>query len=169
MNQPTDPNAKDAAPAEAAPHNGARGKPPPNERKLKLRAVDNEDLQVLASFLQDSLAPVSDMAYDPASATFTLVVNRFRWECEPAIEKGECFERILCGLHFAHVTAVKRRNIDLAKRGAMLDLLHMEWDGARVVLAFAGDKAIALEAPRLECRMQDFGEPWPAARAPAHE
>jgi hypothetical protein len=141
----------------------------PNAKKLKLRAVDNEDLQVLASFLQDSLAPVCDMAYDAAARTFYLVVNRFRWECEPCIEKGECYERILCGLTFSHVTGVKRRSIDVAKRGAMLDLLHMEWDGSRVVLEFAGNKAIALEAERLECRMQDFGEPWPASRAPAHE
>lgn len=142
---------------------------PSSAKKLKLRAIDNEDLQVLASFLQDSLAAVSDMDYDAEAQTFTLVVNRFRWEAEPAVDKGECYERILCGLTFAHVTGVKRRNIDLAKRGAMLDLLHMEWDGARVVLDFAGDKAIALEAERLECRMQDFGEPWPATRAPAHE
>ena len=140
-----------------------------NEKKLKLRAVDDEDLQVLASFLQDSLAPVCDMGFDPADRRFTLVVNRFRWECEPCIEKGECYERILCGLTFANVTAVKRRNIDVAKRGAVLDLLHMEWDGTRVLLEFAGDKAIALETAQLECRMQDFGEPWPAARAPQHD
>lgn len=148
--------------------------PPPalsdlNAKKLKLRAIDNEDLQVLASFLQDSLAPVCDMDFDPDTQTFTMVVNRFRWECEPCIENGECYERILCGLSFANVTAVKRRNIDIAKRGAMLDLLHMEWDGARVRLDFAGDKAIALETTQLECRMQDFGEAWPASRAPAHE
>jgi hypothetical protein len=161
MSETTDPKrrATDAAPPMSEQ----------NARKLKLRAVDDEDLQVLASFLQDSLAPVCDMGYEPEERRFTLVVNRFRWECEPCIEKGECYERILCGLSFSHVTAVKRRNIDMAKRGAVLDLLHMEWDGARVILSFAGDKAIALEAEKLEARMQDFGEPWPAVRAPQHE
>ena len=52
---------------------------------LKLRAHDQEDLQVIAAHLQDAIVPVSEMLFLPHAQRFILVANRFRWREAAAI------------------------------------------------------------------------------------
>ena len=48
--------------------------------QLKLIALDEEDLSVVSSHLQDAVMRVSDMAYLPSQQRFAAIVNRFDWE-----------------------------------------------------------------------------------------
>ena len=52
----------------------------PTER-LRLKARDADDLQIISAALQDAIVAVGDMAYLPDEQRFVLVVNRFKWEC----------------------------------------------------------------------------------------
>jgi hypothetical protein len=45
---------------------------------LRLLAHDADDLQVLSAALQDAIAKVGDIRFDPADRTLTLALNRFR-------------------------------------------------------------------------------------------
>ena len=47
---------------------------------LKLIALDEEDLAVVSSLLQDAVLRVADMTYVPAQKRFAAVLNRFDWE-----------------------------------------------------------------------------------------
>ncbi len=47
---------------------------------IKLRAEDTEDLAVIAACLQDAIACLAEMAYEPNERRFAFVVERFRWE-----------------------------------------------------------------------------------------
>ena len=53
---------------------------------LKLRAVDAEDLRVLAAVLQDALVPLGDIAYQKRQKRVVLVANRFLWEDQTELE-----------------------------------------------------------------------------------
>lgn len=141
--------------------------------KLKLKAVDAEDLGVLSAFLQDSLVAVGDISYQPADQRFLLVANRFRWEampCEEEAELGEsdCFERIHSGLRFENVTAVKSRGLEALDAGQLLALLAIEAEPAAFTLIFAGDVAIRIEIAAPLCFLEDIGEPWPTKWRPKH-
>ncbi len=47
---------------------------------LKLVALDDEDLDVISSHLQDAIVTVGEMAYQPSRKRFAAVLNRFNWE-----------------------------------------------------------------------------------------
>jgi hypothetical protein len=141
--------------------------------KLKLKAVDAEDLGVLSAFLQDSLVAVGDISYQPEDKRFVLVANRFRWEampCQDEAELGEadCFERTHSGLRFENVTAVKSRGLDALDAGQLLALLAMEAEESAFTLLFAGDVAIRIEIAAPLCFLEDIGEPWPTKWRPKH-
>jgi len=144
---------------------------------LKLKAVDSEDLQVIASALQDAIVPILDIAYDAGERQFMFAANRFRWEktADRAKDReGPGGERIHCGVTFANVDKVQRKAIDRLQPGAFLNLLTIaleeQPDGAGPVveLTFSGAAAIRLETSALLCHLEDFGEPWPAQWQPQH-
>jgi hypothetical protein len=147
--------------------------------RLKLRALDEEDLAVVSANLQDAIAPVGDMAWLAEERAFVLVVNRFMWEAE-ALEDdpfeadeplAPIFHRVNCAVRFEGVTGVRYRDFDPKDRGRLLSLLALEADpgapGAVMVL-FAGGAALRIEVERLDCRLEDIGSPWPTTRRPAH-
>ena len=145
----------------------------PTQPKLKLKAVDAEDLGVLSAFLQDSLVAVGDISYQPADRRFVLVANRFRWEAMPCEEEselgdGDCFERIHSGLRFENVTAVKSRGLDMLDAGQLLALLAIEAEQGAFTLVFAGDVAIRIEIAAPMCFLEDIGVPWPTKWRPKH-
>jgi hypothetical protein len=161
-----------------------------NETRLKLSARDAEDLQVIAAFCQDALVPLSEMAYLEDEKRFVLVLNRFRWDRVPGgvegsaagapaspqqdapfLEKddaGPVYERVLCGLTFENVTAVRSRSIDLRKRQEILAMLTIRYEPGVVLLLFAGGGAIKLEVGGMRCFLEDFGPSWPTRRRPNH-
>jgi len=163
-----------------------------NEARLKLTAKDAEDLQVIAAFCQDALVPLSEMAYLEDEKRFVLVLNRFRWDQAPesgerpaagtAVRRapeqdapfldrgdtGPVYERVLCGLTFENVSAVRTRAIDLRKRQEILAMLTIQDEPGAVFLLFAGGGAIKLETGEIRCFLEDFGPSWPTRRRPRH-
>jgi hypothetical protein len=152
--------------------------------KLKLRAEDEEDIQVISACLQDALVAVGDMTFLKDEHRFVLVANRFCWEdvssedladiAEDNDDAGEDEEkgsRVHCGLCFETVTGVKVRGIDRRDSGRILELLALttEADGGPAVrLIFSGDAEILLRLERIDARMEDLDEHWPTAYRPKH-
>lgn len=139
---------------------------------LKLKAVDAEDLAVIAGALQDAIVPVGEMAWLPGEGRFVLAANRFRWEAPGDGARPD--ERVMAGVTFDNVVAVRRRGIDFRQRGRFLNLLTVSLaEGAgeapvHVVLTFSEDAAIRVETTGLLCHLEDFGEPWPTQWRPRH-
>jgi len=139
---------------------------PPASPAIKLRALDAEDLKVVAACLQDAIVPIVEVAYLPDDQQFLMVVNRFKWE--NAGRDGVPDERTNCVISVLGVTAVRRRGIDLLDRALVLDLLTLVPSADGIDLIFAGDGAIHLTAPGWRCFVKDIGEPWPAVAVPRH-
>jgi hypothetical protein len=134
---------------------------------LRLKALDAEDLGAIAVVTQDALAPLSDMAWLPDERRFVIALNRFRWEMD-GMGEADVYERVNCGLRFEHVSRVQVRGIDLKQRDFILDLLTITAGEGCVLLRFAGNRDVKLTIDRLECRLDDFGEPWPTKTMPQH-
>lgn len=135
--------------------------------KLRIRVQDGDDLRVLSSLLQDAIIPAADMAYLPDQREFVMVANRFRWE---ALTPGPSasFERINCGIRFAHVDRVRSRAVGKQGDGDMLTLLTIQYDPDAVLLQFAGGGDVRLEIAGLLAHIEDIGEPWPTGWRPRH-
>ena len=135
--------------------------------KLKLSAVDADDLSVISAAVQDSLVPVRDCAFFAGEKRFVLLLNRFRWEADATVDTA--YWRTHSALVFNQVKAVHHHRIPLDEPDRVLELLAvgLEKSGS-VVLRFAADRAIRLEIDRLACHLGDVGEPWPTPWKPAH-
>ncbi|MBM3480184.1 MAG: DUF2948 family protein [Alphaproteobacteria bacterium] len=155
---------------------------------LKLRALDDEDLGVVSTFLQDAIVPLAEIEFVPGEKRFALVASRFRWENCPetadmpvgspvatpaardvSLAEGvAAYERVSCGVAFEGVEVVRRRGLDPRERGRILELLGMRIEAGAVTLEFAGSATLRLEGARITCRMSDLGDPWPAQSRPRH-
>ena len=135
--------------------------------KLKLSALDADDLGVISSAVQDSLVAVRDCALLADEKRFVLLLNRFRWEGDPGVEMAHW--RTHSALVFNEVRAVHHHHIPLREPDRVLELLAVALENDHsVVLRFAADRAIRLEIGRLACHLGDVGEPWPTPWKPAH-
>ena len=50
------------------------------DNQLKLIALDEQDLEIVSSHLQDAVVRVGDLAYVPSQKRFAAILNRFNWE-----------------------------------------------------------------------------------------
>ena len=144
-----------------------------NER-LRLRAVDADDLSVIAACLQDALIPLAEMAYLAEQRRFMAAFTRFRREClaDPACCDG--LTQCQSVLTFEQVEAVKHSGLDERFGGIRLELLTMlaepGEDGlTHVAMVFAGDAAIQLRVRAIAATLEDFGEPWASTVSPVHD
>jgi hypothetical protein len=146
------------------------------ETPLRLKAVDQDDLQIISSLTQDAIFPASEMTWDQTGRRFAMLVNRFRWEDVPAAERrGRKFERVQSVLMIGDVLKVESQGVDRADPDVILSLLSIEFhagvDGTgRLELMFAGDGAIALDVEALDVTLKDVTRPYaaPSNNTPDH-
>jgi hypothetical protein len=142
--------------------------------RLRLRAVDAEDLSVIAACLQDALIPLSEMAYLPDERRFMAAFTRFQRERAVDPDRLGGLTQSQSVLILREVEAVKYRGLDSRFGAVRFELLTLISEPAkdgriRITLLFAGDAAIQLHARGIAATLEDFGEPWPAATAPTHD
>ena len=148
--------------------------------RLRLRAEDARDLEVISACLQDAVTRRRDMAYRRREHRFAAIFNRFRWEREAGGGRGGAgpgspppHQRVRTGVHFDSCLAVRSRGLDGMGADAVLSLLAIDCrpgdDGAaEVVLEFAGGAAILMHLECIDCRLRDMTEPWEARARPDH-
>ena len=138
--------------------------------RLKLVALDTDDLEVVSTHVQDSIVKVDDILWRPAEKRVVVVVNRFDWE---NAQSGAQYRRRLAALRFERVNAFKARNVAPSDTDRVLNLLTVEFAAAdapagRVTFIFSGGAALQLEVECLECELADLGPVWATATCPAH-
>lgn len=146
------------------------------EAPLRLRALDIDDLAVIAALVQDAVFPASEMRWDSKTRRFALLLNRFRWEDAPnATRRKRGFERVQAVLAFEDVMRVQSQGVDKSDPDLVFSLLSIAFqpgeDGAgRIELMLAGDGTIALEVEALEVILRDVTRPYvaPSGKAPSH-
>ena len=146
---------------------------------LKLLASDEQDIQIVASVLQDAIVPAIEMIFKQEEGRFIAVVHRFRWDCLSDLDNGVgdrpnrfeaegCYERIHCALEVQGVTAVQTIGFDHKNPALLLDLLTITVESGYMTLVFAGEARIRLKVADWTLKMKDFGESWPTTVKPSH-
>ena len=141
---------------------------------LKLIALDEEDLAVVSSLLQDAVLRVADMTYVPAQKRFAAVLNRFDWATAAKEgDKDKDFRRRRSALRFDRVFGAQLKNIKPRANERVLSLLAvsfepMEPPSGRVTLYFSGDASIQLQVECIEAELRDLGPEWRTRSKPKH-
>ena len=136
---------------------------------LRLLAQDADDLAVVSAALQDAVAKIGDIAFEPKARRLTVAFNRYRWEAG-----GKTRERVRSGLQLAGVLGVQSRKLRRDAKNAVVELLALTFEpgeapGGLVVFTFAGGGDLRVQVECLEAVLADVSTPWPTPRAPTHE
>lgn len=147
------------------------------DQPLRLKALDVEDLSVIAALVQDAVFPASEIRWDKSARRFALLLNRFRWEdADRAKARKRDVERVQSVLAIEDVTAVQSQGVTPQDKDMIFALLSLSFmpgeDGmGRLELTLAGDGAIAVEVEALEVVLRDVTRPYiaPSRKIPSHD
>src|SRR5512139_2627843 len=93
------------------------------EMELKLIALDEDDLGIVSTHLQDAVVKVADIHWRPAEKRLVMLLNRFDWE-EAAVSH---YQRRRTALRFERVTACQCRHVTPHDKDAVLNLLAVAY------------------------------------------
>jgi len=146
------------------------------DRPLRLRALDDDDLPVLAALAQDAVFPASEMRWDRTGRRFAILLNRFRWEDGQGLSVGgRPVERVQSVLSIEYVQTVASQGVQPGDPDTVLSLLSIEFEPGEdpegaLVLTLAGDGAIRVVVEALELTLTDVTRPYaaPSRKTPSH-
>jgi hypothetical protein len=146
------------------------------EGPLRLKALDADDLGVMAALVQDAIFPAAEMKWDAKARRFAILLNRFRWEdAENARLRKRAFERVQSLLVIEDFMRVQTQGVDKSDPDMVFSLLSITFtpteDGmGRIELTLAGDGVIGLDVETLEVLLRDVTRPYvaPSHKAPSH-
>jgi hypothetical protein len=138
-------------------------------KPLRLLAVDGDDLQIVSAALQDAIAHVGDIRYEPKARRLTIMFNRYRWEGAD----GPCGERVVAALQLGDVLRVRHRGLGCEDKGALVSCLQLDFEpgeapGGTVLLRFSHGGDLAAEVECIDAVLADVSEAWPAKCCPDH-
>ena len=143
--------------------------------QIKLFAKSVKDLKVIAALCQDSVGTSENIRYNKKDKSFSILINRFKWENSIGVEesKGKPL-RVETVLFFRWVLSVKSRGLKRKGLGKYLYLLDINYKSVNglnsISLIFSGNVEIFLEVEYLEAFMKDIGEVYYAksGKFPTH-
>lgn len=147
---------------------------------LRLRAIDQLDLSVIAAHLQDAVTRVADMGYDARRRRFAILFNRFMWEDVqddagkgPKPDATAPFRRVRSAVHFDGVMRVQTNGLKTKHADAVAELLTLKFEPTSepagvMTLTFAGGATLKLEVECLDAWLSDVSAPWSTQSRPDH-
>ena len=138
------------------------------ERPLNLGALDQDDLQVVSTLIQDAVFPASEMIWDASQRRFAILINRFLWEDRSLRDQsGHAVERVQTVLSIDNVLGIASQGIERANKDVIFSALSLQFEpgpdaGGTVLLTLTGDGAIKLSVEALEVRLKDVTRPYRA-------
>jgi hypothetical protein len=140
--------------------------------QLRLIALDEQDLEVVSSHLQDAVVRVGEMAYLPSQKRFAAILNRFNWEKATKTAANEN-ERRRTALRFDRVLGAQIKSLRPSASDRVLSLLAVHFEPSEhpsgyVTLTFSGDASIRLQVECIEAELTDLGPAWKARSKPRH-
>ena len=136
-------------------------------KKLRIKAKDNEDLEILSSLCQDGIFSVDEMTYIKNNFRFIATFSRFCWEFEDSkyFDKKVNF-RIVSGLQINNALGVDY--INFSEKKTFLNLLSISFKKKFLTLNFSLDMFIKIKISDLNILLDDIDLPWPTYKKPIH-
>lgn len=142
-----------------------------SDQRLKIIAMDEEDLAIVSTHCQDGVVKVSDLHFFAKDKRFALEMNRFAWEAGKG--KKAIPERRRSVMHFEQVQKVSSIGFNLSAKETVLSLLAIKFEESQapagtIDLLFSGDITIRLDVECIEVQLADMNAAWAASSRPNH-
>ena len=146
-----------------------------NDKKdnLKLIGRNEEDLNIISTYLQDSVVAVKDMLFLKKNRIFIMILNRFMWENvdKEVLKKNK---RVKCAIKFEEVIKVQSKNINQKNKNKILEYLAIKSCSIsdnffKIKIFFSGGGVITVNSEIIEVFLNDLGKPWNVKHLPLHK
>jgi Protein of unknown function (DUF2948) len=136
-------------------------------KPLRLLAQDPGDLVVISAALQDSIAKIGGIRFDPKARRLTMELNRFRWESGTT-------DRVRSVFQVGSVLAVQSRKLRRTAKDAVVEVLSVEFEpgeapGGDLKVRFSGDGVLRVSVECIDAVLADVSVSWPAKSTPQHD
>ena len=126
---------------------------------IKLKALDDQDLQVFSEFLYESIVLPSEINFEEKKQQFAMAVERFTWE--HAKEESHMLMQVLSILVIKNVEKVNLQNI--SKNSKIKNILSISNIDNNILIMLNDNEVITLKVKKCFCLLEDIGKPiYPA-------
>ena len=135
-----------------------------NYKPIKLRAEDDNDLEILSKCLFEAIVFDSEITFLKDKNTFLMSVERFTWECSEA--KDENLLQVLCIIQIHCVDSFIVENILDKKSKGLHSLVSIAYDNGILMFTFDQKASIRFNVRGLELYIEDVRKPIKPAVVP---
>ena len=135
-----------------------------NWTPVKLKAVDDHDLQVFSQFLFESIVLPSEINFEEKKQRFAMAIERFTWE--HAKNESHLLMQVLSVLVINYVEKVDLRSI--SENYKIKNILSISNIDNNILIMLNDNEFITLKVKKCFCLLEDIGKPIYPATIPAY-
>ena len=135
-----------------------------NWTPIKLKAVDDKDLQIFSQFLYESILVPSEIKFEEKNQRFAMAIERFTWE--HAKDEGHLLMQVLSILVINYVEKVDLKNISNTYK--IKNILSISNIDNNILIMLNDGEIITLKVKKCYCLLEDIGKPFYPAIIPAY-
>ena len=135
-----------------------------NWSPLKLKAVDDQDLQVFSQFLYESIVLPSEINFEEKNQRFAMAIERFTWE--HAKDESHLLMQVLSILVINNVEKVDLKNI--SNNYKIKNILSISNIDNNILIMLNDGEIITIKVKKCFCLLEDIGKPINPAIIPTY-
>ena len=135
-----------------------------NWTPIKLKAVDDQDLQIFSQFLYESIVLPSEIKYEKKNQRFAIAIERFTWE--HAKNESHLLMQVLSILVINYVENVDFKNV--YNNHKIKNILSISNIDNNILIMLNDNEVITLKVKKCFCLLEDIGKPIYPAIIPAY-
>ena len=129
-----------------------------NWTPIKLKAVDDKDLQIFSQFMYESIVLPSEINFEEKNQQFAMAIERFTWEL--AKDESHLLMQVLSILVINYVEKIDLKNIYKYKIKNILSISNID---NNILIMLNDGEVITLKVKKCFCLLEDIGKPiYPA-------
>ena len=135
-----------------------------NWSPVKLKAVDDQDLQIFSQCLFESIVLTSEINFEENKQRFAMAIERFTWE--HAKNESHLLMQVLSILVINYVEKVDLQNI--YNNYKIKNILSISNIDNNILIMLNDNEVITLKVKKCFCLLEDIGKPIYPAIIPAY-
>ena len=135
-----------------------------NYKPIKLRAEDDNDLEILSKYLFEAICFDNEMKFLKEKKIFLFSVERFTWESYEG--KDENLLQVLCIIQIHFVDSYFMENILNKQSKGLHSLISIAYDKNILMFTFDNNASIRFNLEGLKLYIEDIGKPIKPAVVP---
>ena len=135
------------------------------ENKIRLNALNNDDLKIFSFLCQDAIISKEEIFYDKTKKMFVTTLTRYCWEQQKL--NNNINYRVVTGLQIRNVDNVEY--INFKSKISFYNLLAITYEKENVILNLSMSSKIKLDCKKINATIEDIDIPWPTKLRPLHK